>query len=258
MAEATHRTCGQRTSGPAVTSCISRAHAAETRFVPSSVTPGRLSSAHFAQVAAGAARNGRPASVTLLTLVELDLLQRRHPAQDLQAAIGDLRQTRVVVLQMAGSRCVRSRRRSCRGNTCTSAVRAARSARRAGSRRRAHRSASARAATGSRGKRRQRRVVHDCLQLTPSPRSAGIFDKRDEPPAAEVRDIRVPRNTRSVRDRLSASNPSSVATVPCARSRRRRGIAAKCRIASLSLSRRPRRATRDSAGCARCAKPCRA
>ena len=66
--------------------------------MPSSVTPG--------DPATCTSRNrGRPASRSepgvghALALVELDLLERRHAPQNLQAAVGDLRQPRVVVPQ---------------------------------------------------------------------------------------------------------------------------------------------------------------
>ena len=45
-----------------------------------------------------------------------------------------------------------------------------------------------------------------------------------------------PQKDSSVFDRLNATKPSSVATDSCARSLRRRGIAAICRMATSSLS----------------------
>ena len=66
--------------------------------VPFSVTPGNPSRC-TSRKRGSPARKIRPASVTPLAFVQFDLFQGRHATEDFQAAIGDLCQPGVIVVQ---------------------------------------------------------------------------------------------------------------------------------------------------------------
>ena len=80
-------------------------------------------------------------------------------------------------------------------------------------------------------------------QLTARPRSDGMAASAMNPRPVRLGHSR-PQMYSIVRERLSASNPSSVAMVPCAINMRNRGMPAICRMASSShrLPSHPRKA----------------
>ena len=161
----------------------------------------------------------------------------------------------VVVARSAGRRCAPSpRRRRLAAVHAGQALEAARSGRCDGSRRPSRRSASARAAPETPATSRQRVVVDLLAADAECAQRRHRREARETPRLPKFGHSR-PQNPSSVCDRLSASKPSSVATASCARSRRRRGIAAMCRIATSSLNRPSAPSTSRFGSVAECAKP---
>ena len=104
--------------------------------------------------------------------------------------------------------------------------------------------------------RRKRRVVDVLAAHAEATKRRHAREARRNPRLPRFGHSR-PQIDSSVLDRLSASKPSSVATVSWARSLRRRGIAAKCRMATSSLNLPSAPSAPGSAGATRCAKPAR-
>ena len=185
---------------------FTRTRAGNTR-VPSNVTPGsesRFTSRRFGSPA----RNATPASVTPLHSYRSICSSEAIRAKDLQAAVGDLCEARVVVLEREAF----DMRRRDVGRLAAVHAREALQARAVADVDEALVGDVDGRELAQRGKRRQQRqrVRADMLQLTPRPRSDGMRRERGKSSAPEVRTFAPPQGFERLRaaERLEARRRS--------------------------------------------------